>query len=366
MKDSIKRFIDVNIPVTNCNLKCHYCYVSQIKERDSKPIRFKYPPETIVKGLSRERLDGICHFNLCGMGETLIPDEIISIVRGLLEEGHYVIIVTNGTLTKRFEQFCAFPENLRKHLGFKFSYHYLEQHRLHLTEVFFSNVRMVWDAGISFTIELTPSDELEPLIDDVIEEVNHYCGANCHLTIPRDEINGTSLLLSKHNFCDWYKIWSVFESPMLDFKKELFYKKIQDYCYAGLWSGLLDLETGIMRPCYYQRFDFGDIFKDIKKPIPFTPVAKCKAPYCHNGHAFLSLGLVPSMKTPNYAEMRNRETTFNKNWYSDEMSEFLSHKLVERNQILNRRDKVKYKSKRSLLKIKYYITHGFKKIFKKK
>jgi len=364
--EKIKRFIDVNIPVTNCNLFCHYCYVSQIKERDSLPIKFKYPVETIVKGLSKKRLGGVCHFNLCGMGETLIPKEVVEITRGLLAEGHYVIIVTNGTLTNRFKQFCEFPKDYRDRLGFKFSYHYLEQHRLNLTKTFFENVNMVWNAGISFTIELTPSDELEPQIDDVIKEVVENCGSKCHLTIPRDEINGTSLLLSKHSFDEWYKIWAVFESPMLDFKKELFYNRVRDYCYAGLWSGLLNLETGIMRPCYYQRFEFGDIFKNLEKPIPFTPVGKCKAPYCHNGHAFLTLGLVPTMDTPKYSSMRDRTTNDNRSWYSKPMKDFLSQKLVDGNGLLSPSKKVQYKFKRGMMKTKFYVTHGFRKVFKKK
>ena len=70
----IKRFIDCYIPVTQCNLKCHYCYISQLDAFQKKPADFRYSPEHIGKALSMERMQGPCVFNLCGGGETLIPE----------------------------------------------------------------------------------------------------------------------------------------------------------------------------------------------------------------------------------------------------------------------------------------------------
>ena len=41
----IKRFIDCNVPVTTCNLRCHYCYITQQRKfSDALPV-FKYTPE---------------------------------------------------------------------------------------------------------------------------------------------------------------------------------------------------------------------------------------------------------------------------------------------------------------------------------
>ena len=54
------------------------------------------------KALSKERLGGICLINFCGGGETLLPPEIVKYIRVLLEEGHYIMIVTNATVSKRF------------------------------------------------------------------------------------------------------------------------------------------------------------------------------------------------------------------------------------------------------------------------
>ena len=42
----------------------------------------------------------------------------------------------------------------------------------------------------------------------------------------------------------------------------------------------------------------------------------------------MSLGVIPNVETPTYAELRNRE---NAQWYNNEMQEFLNSKLNESN-----------------------------------
>lgn len=60
--DTIKRFID--IPVTTCTLRCHYCYITQHHLFSNKLPNFKYSPEQVGKELSKERLKGVCLINL--------------------------------------------------------------------------------------------------------------------------------------------------------------------------------------------------------------------------------------------------------------------------------------------------------------
>lgn len=42
----------------------------------------------------------------------------------------------------------------------------------------------------------------------------------------------------------------------------------------------------------------------------------------------MSLGVIPSIKTPSYADLRNRAEA---KWYSDEMIEFLNRRLYKDN-----------------------------------
>ena len=165
----IKRFIDCYVPTETCNLRCHYCYIAQKRKFNNKIASFNYSSDYIRKALSVERLGGICLFNICAGGETLISDEVIDVIKELLEEGHYITIVTNGTLTKKFKMIAEFPKELLKRLIFKFSFHYLELIRLNLLDTFFENVILMKNSGASITVEITPSDELEPYIDEIKE-----------------------------------------------------------------------------------------------------------------------------------------------------------------------------------------------------
>ena len=161
--ERMKRFIDILVPVTTCTLRCHYCYITHRRLFDSKLPTFKYDVDTFRKGLSKERLGGICMMNLCGGGETLLPPEMPQYIKALLMEGHYVMVVTNATVDRAFNEMAEWPEDLLERLFFKFSYHYLELKKRGLLNKFFSNIRKMRDVGASFTLEATPSDELIPL-----------------------------------------------------------------------------------------------------------------------------------------------------------------------------------------------------------
>ena len=53
MTDKIKRFIECIVPVSACNLKCHYCYIIQNNCRLNKIPKFEYSAEHIAKALSK-------------------------------------------------------------------------------------------------------------------------------------------------------------------------------------------------------------------------------------------------------------------------------------------------------------------------
>lgn len=347
----MKRFIDIYIPVRKCNLNCHYCYIAHEHNRDTEVTRYKYSIDIIKMGLSKERMGGACHFNLCGMGETLLPKEIIEITRVLLELGHYVMIVTNGLATNRFREFSEFPEDLKRRLGFKFSFHYLELLNRELLDKFFKNIDFVRSEGMSFSLEMTPSDELEPYIDDIKNICISRVGAYCHVTIPRDMTKEDIVLLSEHSFEDFYEIWKTFDSEMFEFKSKLWENKRNEFCYAGLWSGLLDISTGLLSQCYGSCMK-QNIFENTDKPINWLPIGhNCSLPHCYNSHSLLGLGCIPEL-AGNYALERDRiDFKNNQHWLNKDMYDFLARGMIEDNEVYTKKEQkqIDFKMKRYVL-----------------
>ncbi len=331
--EKIKRFISCYIPVTTCTFRCHYCYITHHRLFGGTLPNLRFTPEEVRKALSQKRLGGACLINFCGGGETLLPSKIVDYVRVLLEEGHYVMIVTNGIVTNRFKELALFPQELLKRLFFKFSYHFLELKSRNLFDEFFSNVKRVYDAGASFTLEATPSDELIPYIDEVKEIAIKNAGAVNHITVARDErVSGELPILTDMSREDYNKTWSVFNSSFFDYKMSIFGERRKEFCYAGAWSAVVDLGSGMMKQCYCSFYN-QNIFKDLDKPIRFLPVGNnCKQKHCYNGHAFLALGVIPELKAPSYGEIRNRITVDGKEWLRPAMKEFMETKLYGTNQ----------------------------------
>ena len=90
-----------------------------------------------------------------------------------------------------------------------------------------------WEAGASITVEITPSDELEPYIDEVKEFSIKHFGALPHITIGRNELKPGYVRLTKHTEEEYNKIWGQFDSELFRFKTHIWEKKIKDFCYAG-------------------------------------------------------------------------------------------------------------------------------------
>lgn len=330
--DKIKRFIDFYIPVESCTLRCHYCYITHHRLFDNKLPDLKYSAQQVRRALSLKRMGGPCLINMCGGGETLLPPLVVEYIRQLLEEGHYVSVVTNATASKRFEQIAQFPHELLERLFFKFSYHYLELKERNLLDTFFRNVKLMRDAGASFTLEATPSDELIPFISEMKTVAIDNVGAACHVTVARDEREQDDLpILSKYPRDEYKKIWDSFDSEFFRFKLSIFGVKRREFCYAGSWSFWLDGRTGNMSQCYCSHFN-QNIMDNPDKPIHFIPVGNnCNQYHCYNGHAFLTFGNIPELKTQTYAELRNRICKDGSEWLRPQMKSFMSTRLYDSN-----------------------------------
>lgn len=319
MEIKIKRYLDIYIDTETCNFKCHYCYIFLTNRFNKQLFHLKHSPQEIRKALSKERLGGACLINLCAGGETLLSPEVLPVVKELIGEGHYVMIVTNGSITKRFEEIRdTFTQQECTHLFFKFSFHYLELLRQNIMDKYFTNVKMMHKKGCSFTIELTPNDELLDKIDDIKKCCLDNIGALPHLTVARDDrTGGINHLSDKLNWEEYKKTWSVFDSALFDFKKQIFYVKRNEFCYAGEYSMYINLTTGSWRPCNCGRI-VGNIYTD--KKINFNAIGRCQLAHCFNGHFWLAFGNIPNKelsKTTNvvtFTEERDRIMTNGEHW----------------------------------------------------
>lgn len=329
--DKVVKFINVHVKMSNCTLRCHYCYVT-IHKTFGHPIpQLQYSPSFIRQALNKKRLGGCCHLNFCADGETLLLPDLIDIVRELLEEGHYISIVTNATLTKKIEQITALPEHLKRHLFVKASYHYLELSNRNLINTFFENVNALHKSGISITIEITPNDELIPFVDEAVKICYDHTGAAPHFTLARDEHFKELPLLTKLSREEYRKTWGKFNSTLFDFKESIFGVPVKRFCYAGEWFLCLDLLSGDMSKCYGTP-TIQNIYTDPEEPLKLEAIGKgCPRAHCFNGHSLIPMGVVPSIKSPTYAEERDRITTDGRHWLYPDIAAIFSQRLYDNN-----------------------------------
>ena len=324
----IKRFFECMLPVSVCNIKCSYCYLIQQNRRAMKMDEFSYTTEQMLLALQKKRLGGTCLFNLCGLGETMAQKELIPLVKGLLEEGHFVSITTNGTLSKKFDELIEVCGDLVKHLHVAFSFHYIELLNRDWINVYFENVNKMRSAGASVLVQFNLCDEYVPYLDEIKRLCLEKVGALPQVALTRNEKTKPMSIMTAGTSEEYHQTGKTFQSPLFDFTFKNFMIKRTEYCYAGEWSGVLDMKTGILKKCYAESGSI-NIFENPNQPIPFSPVGcDCHNPYCVNSSHFMSLGVIPELETPTYAQLRNRPEA---HWYTAEMEEFLNSKLSESN-----------------------------------
>lgn len=337
--DKIKRFITCHVPVYACNFRCGYCYVGQHPNAYKNGIKpFFADVKKIAQSFSVTRLGGYCYFNLCAAGETMLHPSLIDLVCLLTKQGHFVDIITNGTVTTKLNKLVdVLDDEQKKHLFMKFSFHYIELKKRNLIEEYIKNVYLIKDNGISYTIEITPHDELVPYINEIKDFSLLYFGALPHITVARNENTKEIALLSKYSHEEYKNIWRVFDSPLFDFKFSIFNKKRCEFCYAGEWSLYANLLTGDYYQCY--EGDYLGNLRNIEKEFNFRPIGRCRLPHCFNGHAFLAFGDIPELQTPSYAMERNRVCKDGTEFLQENIKLFFSSRLKDNNKCYSTKKK---------------------------
>ena len=324
----ISRLIECYVPIYACNMKCDYCYIKQNSGRyfEEKVEKFPFSPKTIAYALRKERLGGTCLINLCAGGETLLSHETVELARFLLEDGHYVMIVTNGTVTKYINELCEFPVELKKRLWVRFSLHFLELKNSNRIELFFRNVNSIKNSGASIAVEMVASDDYIPYIEEIKELCQNNLCSLPEINIARKEDDFS--ILTNLTFKEYVNTWSQFGSASFDFKLKTVGVKRKEFCYAGDWTATLHLGTGQISKCYSRPFQ--NIYDNMEEPIKFEAMGcNCPLPYCHNSHIWLTLGNIPKLDLPTFAQIRNRKCTDGTTWLTTEMRDFIDCKFIE-------------------------------------
>lgn len=334
MSPKLAHFINCYVPTERCNFRCEYCYITLKKKFGGKICHLEYPIEYMRKALSKDRLGGMCLFNLCAGGETLISSDIIPFIKMLLEEGHNVAIVTNGSITENIDKILSFDKELFTWLYFKFSFHYEELKRLNLMDRYFENIRKVRENHISFSVDIVPYDELIPHIDDIKKLFMENLGALPHITVGRDSTTDELRMLTKLSKEEFYETWKVFDSKKFEYKVAEFSHPHKEFCFAGDKSFSLQIVSGNLRKCdgapNPKAMDFYNIYENIEEEIPFCAIGNgCPLAHCFNCHALLTLGTIPELSTPSYTEMLDRIDIHGQHWLQPQLRELYSKRIAK-------------------------------------
>lgn len=271
--------------------------------------------------------------NMCGNGETLLAPYIVELTKCFLEEGHFVTLVTNGTVKERLALLCEFPQEYKNRLLIKFSYHHLELKRLRLQKQYFYNVRMIREAGISFTVELTANDESIPYIDEIKRDCVNNIGACCHIIESRDDTTPAYDRMTRLAPEEHIKAWSNCESPLIMFQAKPWREHRYEFCYAGDWILNVEILTGNVNICLKCGHYIFNAYDNPSAPFHFAAIGEnCPWSHCFSAYFLLTNGAIPSYDAPTYASLRDRICNDGSTWLTPLLREFISHKLKENNE----------------------------------
>ena len=90
--------------------------------------------------------------------------------------------------------------------------------------------------------------------------------------------------------------------------------------------------SGWLLPCFSGGEPIQNVFKNPNEPIRFAAIGRnCPWSHCYAAYVLMTSGVIPTVKTPTYAEFRNRECEDGTQWLTKTVSEFFSTKIYETN-----------------------------------
>lgn len=303
-----------------CNMNCSYCYVDFTNPKLKYEARFPHSVEYMVKAVSRERLGGDAFFNMCGKGETLLKPQYMDFVKGLLEEGHYVGIITNGTVESKIDEALQFDEELKKRILFQCSMHYTELKRQNKLDIYFGIVNKLRKNHISVCMTMPGADEYIPYIDEIKSICLEKTGILPVISPIRRATNYEEKfpLGTTQSWEDYCKIWKPFQSKAIEMRSKTL-DKFNGLCYSGVNSGWINFVTGEIRTCVPgERMD--NIYDDITRRIYFKEEChECPYGFCSHNNLFLSGRKYGDDKLLTWYQNFNNRDQNGKSTYTEEM-----------------------------------------------
>jgi len=193
---------------------------------------------------------------------------------------------------------------------------------------FFENIKKTKRSGCSFVLQINLCDEYIPYWEEIKRISIENTGALPQVALTRGESCNTYTKVLTNNLTEYFRVGKEMNSPLFDFTCKNFMVKRKEFCYAGEWSAKLNIGTGEMTGCYGNGIK-QNIFNDLNKPIKFKAIGNnCCFKFCFNSSHFMSLGVIPSLETPSYGDLRNRKDA---KWYTKSMEQFFSERLYNNN-----------------------------------
>lgn len=349
MEKIVKR-INATIQTVGCNLKCEYCFFSQANYVNKGTIKaLRYPLQTILDACSKKRLGGQCAIQLMGDGETLLPDDVVALILGLLKEGHYVRVINNGTLSNRIHELIKLAESdgTIDRLSMIFSLHFLELEKRNLLNVFADNVDYVKKRGCSFEITLVACDEYI----EAAERINQFCAQNLGGVTPwvqpADKYDTSANyvgVFSKYDRQTYFEnIKKAFPSFQTKFAQEKIDIDNHKFCYAGDWFFYLDFTTGRYSQCMRNAGPEYNFFEHLEDELMLEPVGtRCKATCCICGGA-KTFNLIPEEN--GYEEIQYVRNGSHNKYVSEKILRAYNTNLAETNKEYTKEEKTRYRKK---------------------